>query len=399
MLVEDRAARLPSPEICDGLDNDCNGKVDDPFDLINDPRNCGACGIVCGATGKCVSGKCLDGSWDGGVPPPPTGSTGTMPGDLKPVWCPLATGMICVDLLTSIENCGGCGRACPVGNVCFKASCLPKDQLPDGGVMLPGPFQCPPPLPLVDGGTAGTRTDAGGPVGVPMCAATQKLCGDAAGNMFCTDPLRDPANCGGCGIFCPPPMGCNQGRCGTGGTQPPGDGGAVTCPPETVSCPLNGGGSYCAKLKYDPMNCGVCGKICPGGTFCGEGICQSVNGTPPSDAGTGPTCPAALVTCKDAAGVVTCVDLMWDRIHCGKCEITCPADQTCNMGRCVLPAGPSDAGAATPPTCQQGFMPCKTATGALACTDVKFDPANCGFCGKVCPAGTSCTNGGCNPLP
>jgi hypothetical protein len=399
VLVEDRAARLPSPEICDGLDNDCNGKVDESFDLINDPRNCGGCGIVCGATGKCVTGKCLDGSWDGGAPPPPTGSTGTMPGDLKPVWCPLPTGMICVDLLTSIENCGGCGRACPVGNVCLKASCLPKEQLPDGGVPLPGPFQCPPLAPLVDGGTTGTRTDAGGPVGAPMCAVNQKLCGDAAGNMYCSDPLNDPKNCGGCGIFCPPPMGCNQGRCGGGGTLPPPDGGAVTCPPETVSCPLNGGGSYCAKVKYDPMNCGVCGKICPGGTFCSEGICLSVTGTLPSDAGTGPTCPAALIMCKDAAGVVTCVDLMWDRIHCGQCEIACPADQFCNMGRCVLPAPPSDGGAPTPPTCQPGAMPCKTATGTLVCTDVKFDPANCGVCGKVCPATTSCTNGGCNPLP
>jgi hypothetical protein len=33
-------------EICDGLDNDCNGQIDDVPEsrLIGDPKNCGACG-------------------------------------------------------------------------------------------------------------------------------------------------------------------------------------------------------------------------------------------------------------------------------------------------------------------------------------------------------------------
>lgn len=41
-----------SQEICDGLDNDCNGKTDDPFVNANgfysvDVRNCGSCGVDC----------------------------------------------------------------------------------------------------------------------------------------------------------------------------------------------------------------------------------------------------------------------------------------------------------------------------------------------------------------
>ena len=48
-------------ELCDGADNDCNGVVDDGFDLQNDPGNCGACGVVCGAANaspSCVMGVC-----------------------------------------------------------------------------------------------------------------------------------------------------------------------------------------------------------------------------------------------------------------------------------------------------------------------------------------------------
>ena len=48
-------------EICDGLDNDCNGTPDDGFNLKTDPKNCGACGNVCktpNATSACVAGAC-----------------------------------------------------------------------------------------------------------------------------------------------------------------------------------------------------------------------------------------------------------------------------------------------------------------------------------------------------
>ena len=50
-------------EICDGKDNDCNGKVDDVSSLLlqSDIQNCGACNNVCKvpfATPKCSVGKC-----------------------------------------------------------------------------------------------------------------------------------------------------------------------------------------------------------------------------------------------------------------------------------------------------------------------------------------------------
>jgi hypothetical protein len=48
-------------EICDGADNDCDGVVDDGFDLQNDPANCGVCGFSCkaaNATSFCKNGTC-----------------------------------------------------------------------------------------------------------------------------------------------------------------------------------------------------------------------------------------------------------------------------------------------------------------------------------------------------
>jgi len=49
----------PSTEICDGLDNDCDGAADETFDLGNDRLNCGTCGNVCeGVRGQCVGGVC-----------------------------------------------------------------------------------------------------------------------------------------------------------------------------------------------------------------------------------------------------------------------------------------------------------------------------------------------------
>ena len=50
-------------EVCDGKDNDCDGVIDNGFDLQNDPNNCGQCGLLCDQAqanqrGRCVAGKC-----------------------------------------------------------------------------------------------------------------------------------------------------------------------------------------------------------------------------------------------------------------------------------------------------------------------------------------------------
>ncbi|MBT3407309.1 S8 family serine peptidase [Candidatus Woesearchaeota archaeon] len=45
-------------EVCDGKDNNCNGNVDETFDLISDPNNCGGCNIKCTDQQVCSNSQC-----------------------------------------------------------------------------------------------------------------------------------------------------------------------------------------------------------------------------------------------------------------------------------------------------------------------------------------------------
>ena len=56
-------------EICDGLDNNCDCRVDEGFNTQSDVANCGACGHVCvalHATPTCANGQCGVGACDPG---------------------------------------------------------------------------------------------------------------------------------------------------------------------------------------------------------------------------------------------------------------------------------------------------------------------------------------------
>ncbi len=69
-------------------------------DVMNDPRNCGACGNDCGAL-FCSAGACVE----------------SCPADR------LECSGSCVDPQTSDSHCGSCGNACPAGQLCTAGSC------------------------------------------------------------------------------------------------------------------------------------------------------------------------------------------------------------------------------------------------------------------------------------
>jgi hypothetical protein len=389
-LTDVRPPQVPSTEFCDGLDNDCNGKVDDGFDLMNDSKNCGGCGIVCAPGMACLQGKCPGGTVGGG-------DGGTGPGGNLAV-CQVGAASACVDLFQDHANCGACGRACLVNQFCNGGTC-----------MDPAAITCP---------------------------ATMVACTDpAAGKTYCTDLNSDPRNCGGCGQVCA--AGCQNGTCAGGvavdaGTAPAGsDGGATggTCGGGLQMCPTG-----CTSFADDAQNCGGCGIPCGGS--CNMGICMSL----------GTNAFGAICNRNAECAGGACMDQPRFGWPMGYCTSICDAQRPCGAGRvCVGPATSGGFGTcrqicatdadcgragfvcsagACAPDCRTNQMMCQgqfcdaatghcsnqqppvtcaapmqmctdTAAGKSYCTDTLHDPGNCGACSKVCAQNSICTDGVC----
>ena len=285
---------------------------------MNDPGNCGMCGRVCPAGSSCMAGVC---------------GTGTTSCPAPKLMC--ANG--CMDVMNDPMNCGMCGAVCAAGVGCQNGKC--------GG-------------------------------GYVSCQAPSVKCADAAGQTYCTDPNRDPANCGGCGKTCPVNSYCNTGVCQT-------NAGTVTGP---AACPGPTGAPMCVNLVSDPANCGQCGRVCAAGMGCFGGVCGTA---PPPE-----MCPPELKACPDPTGKVYCANVLGDPGNCGACGNVCPPGAACMNANCTTSTGP-DGGTSGPDggttvSCPVNLYPCNAADGTLLCVDFINDAKNCGGCGNVCAAGTTC---------
>jgi photosystem II stability/assembly factor-like uncharacterized protein len=92
-------------ELCNGLDENCDGVPDESIDFMRDPKNCGSCGFNCQPAQVCWDGQCIL----------------ECPGHLT------RCGQECADFSVDLRHCGGCDSTCEFPHAsatCTNGECL-----------------------------------------------------------------------------------------------------------------------------------------------------------------------------------------------------------------------------------------------------------------------------------
>ncbi len=277
------------------------------------------------------------------------------------------------DTSRDVNNCGGCGDACPKLQSSLHATPLCSNSACT--------FACDPYF---------------------------ADCNHAAFDGCEVSASDDPANCGGCGIACAAGDICWRGACG--------------CPKGFTAC-----GKECKNLQVDDEACGSCGNECKAPAandtrwICGPGVQPYHTEWRCTEASCQIQCKGLSGDCNDDLCADGCeTDLDDDPKNCGACGHACEANQECLQGACICPAGTTRCGNrcvdvavdldncgacgnscpgandatsnGTPTcngghcgyTCYPGFADCNGRINDGCEVDVGKDPKNCGGCGTKC---------------
>ena len=140
---------------------------------------------------------------------------------------------------------------------------------------------------------------------------------------------------------------------------------------------------------HDDLHCGACDNDCPDGaddsaTVCCDSVCVDKRDDPLHCGACGNTCPdgadAGAVTCCEVSGNGDCINLTTDADHCGGCDAACPHGD--------------DPGTDT--TC----CPVQQGDGSVVgdCVNTQTDNDHCGDCGSPCAETQHCCGGTCVAL-
>jgi hypothetical protein len=387
-----------APELCNGIDDNCDGQIDEGIDLQTHPRHCGACGNACNlphAVPACVAGECViaPGGCDSNFydlnGDPSDGCEYAcirIPGATDDVTCDRrddnCNGRVDedVDLCADARNCGACGTVCrldhaiarcartaegtcgPSNTRCEIASCEPgfydiNGNPADGceyACLTTGPEVCDGRDNNCDGvideGNPGGGENCGTDVGACSFGTTRCVNGTVACENA-TGPV--PETCNGIDDDCNGqiddgnliadarvgvPCGSSVGDCRPGRMEC--TNGAPVCTgqtgPSTEVC--DGRDNNCNGLIDDGVpdegSCGSTVGLCSAGRLTCQGGAMRCVG------GTGPSAEVCDCLDNDCDGVAdNGCDFQNDVDHCGSCTNRCMlanAANGCRNGQCVI---------------------------------------------------------------